>query len=281
MSIDRQAMNRIMSIMRRGRTPQLTDHHPESHSTQQTPSEHSSTNAPEYRQASRPSRRSSTPAAPYGHRFSEFSSPAVPASIWYSSDFLLGAGMVILQPSSGKVLLCCEGERWFLPKGRKDVGESLEQAALREAYEESGYRVEFLPVVQEMNAPRPPGSRRQGNSLTTEPFYVSATAYGPGCMRSNGIEYIIFWYIGQIAADAVRETGTGMPDEQHYEAHLLDFDAALNALNNSGSQESVLLLRMAHCIWLQTKKVINGGSPPNNRVGGSVLEAERRDDIIT
>ena len=58
---------------------------------------------------------------------------------------MLGSGMVVIQPSSGKVLVLCEKYKdahgrehsyWFLPKGRKDVGESLEQAALREAYEE-------------------------------------------------------------------------------------------------------------------------------------------------
>lgn len=51
---------------------------------------------------------------------------------------MLGAGMVIIQPSSGKVVLIWESKRkyWFLPKGRKDQGESLEQAVLREAYEE-------------------------------------------------------------------------------------------------------------------------------------------------
>lgn len=51
---------------------------------------------------------------------------------------MLGAGMVILQPSSGKVVLVCDtrDEYWFLPRGRKDVGESTEQTALREAYEE-------------------------------------------------------------------------------------------------------------------------------------------------
>ena len=46
--------------------------------------------------------------------------------------------MVIIQPSSGKVVLVNDTElgTWFLPRGRKDIGETLEQCALREAYEE-------------------------------------------------------------------------------------------------------------------------------------------------
>ncbi len=74
------------------------------------------------------------------------SSGAIQDSVWYTADFMVGAGMVIIQPSSGKVVLLYEivkdqhgrhmYSHWFLPKGRKDVGESLEQTALREAYEE-------------------------------------------------------------------------------------------------------------------------------------------------
>jgi 8-oxo-dGTP pyrophosphatase MutT (NUDIX family) len=70
--------------------------------------------------------------------FSQFSSPAVPNSHWCSSDILLGAGMVVIQPSTEKIVLISseKEQRWFLPRGRKDIGETLEQAALREAYEE-------------------------------------------------------------------------------------------------------------------------------------------------
>jgi 8-oxo-dGTP pyrophosphatase MutT (NUDIX family) len=51
---------------------------------------------------------------------------------------MLGASMVVIQPSSGKVVVVHNTARhkWFLPRGRKDIGESLEQCALREAYEE-------------------------------------------------------------------------------------------------------------------------------------------------
>ena len=75
----------------------------------------------------------------------QYSSPTVPDSLWFAQDFMLGAGMVIIQPSTKKVVVLSEKAEasdgrayryWFLPKGRKDVGESLEQTALREAYEE-------------------------------------------------------------------------------------------------------------------------------------------------
>lgn len=74
--------------------------------------------------------------SPKPRTFSSLSSAAIPNSIFHAADFLLGAGVVIIQPSSGKVVIVNEGEYWFLPKGRKDVGESLEYTAMREGYEE-------------------------------------------------------------------------------------------------------------------------------------------------
>ena len=71
------------------------------------------------------------------HPLSERSTAAIPNSIFHARDFILGAGVVIIQPSTSKIVLVTDKrERWFLPKGRKDKGESLEQTALREAYEE-------------------------------------------------------------------------------------------------------------------------------------------------
>ena len=72
---------------------------------------------------------------------SPYSTPLVPNSSWAASDFLLGAGMVIIQPSSRKIVIVYDppSKAYFLPKGRKDIGESLEQTALREAYEEVVY----------------------------------------------------------------------------------------------------------------------------------------------
>jgi len=83
-------------------------------------------------------------------KLSDLSTPSVPNSIWSSADVLLGAGVVIIQPTSGKVVVLShksmrkdeetgkeyEYEVFFLPKGRKNLGESLEEAAVREGYEE-------------------------------------------------------------------------------------------------------------------------------------------------
>lgn len=80
----------------------------------------------------------STPQPPPLRVFSKWSSVEIPDSGWASSDFMVGSGMVIIQPSSHRIVVCYDSLRktYFLPKGRKDIGESLEEAAVREAYEE-------------------------------------------------------------------------------------------------------------------------------------------------
>lgn len=79
-----------------------------------------------------------TPHPPESQSISRWSSPILPYACYAAPDFLIGAGMVILQPGTGKVVVVQDTatDSWFLPKGRKDIGESIEQAALREAYEE-------------------------------------------------------------------------------------------------------------------------------------------------
>lgn len=130
---------------------------------------------------------------------------------------------------------------WFLPKGRKDIGETLEQAALREAYEESGYRVDFLPLGIPTNSEPTPESPDEQTYLpplvNTEPFYISTKAWWKRPQHpdgaahvGDGVEYLTFWYIGYIGDEATREPNTGMLDEKNYQSHLLTYEEAIKKL---------------------------------------------------
>lgn len=93
------------------------------------------------------------------YTLSNLSSKAVHETFWHSQDFTLAAGLCILEPISGcagRHTECCysceicahlilafevvvndrhDPSHWFLPRGRKDIGESLEETALREGFE--------------------------------------------------------------------------------------------------------------------------------------------------
>jgi len=61
-----------------------------------------------------------------------------------------------------------------------------------------------------------PRKYRRGNDSYTDP----------------GGEYLTFWYVGQVASDAIREENTGMPDEQEYVGHLVTYEEALHHLKD-------------------------------------------------
>jgi len=65
------------------------------------------------------------------------------------------------------------------------------------------------------------------------------------------IEYIAFWYVGQIPEDAVRELGTGMADEQDYVSHLVTKEEALDGRLNT--DESYVVYCAYDC-WERTEK---------------------------
>ena len=72
------------------------------------------------------------------YQLSDKSTLAVPDCFFHTTEFILGAGIVVIQPSTGKTVVVGDGEeQWFLPKGRKDKGGSLDKTALREGHEEA------------------------------------------------------------------------------------------------------------------------------------------------
>ena len=96
-----------------------------------------------------------------------YSSPGVENSHWCSQDFMLGAGMVLIQENTHKIVVVHETIKnyWFFPRGRKDIGESLEQTALREAYEEVCMVFPYCFV----NGFEYPDGRRLADSLVIAP----------------------------------------------------------------------------------------------------------------
>ncbi|KAK2464655.1 hypothetical protein APHAL10511_003348 [Amanita phalloides] len=169
-------------------------------------------------------------------QLSSYLTPSVPNSTWAAGDFLLGAGMIIIQPSMGKIVIISDppSNAYFLPRGRKLLGESLEQTALREAYEDSGYRTEFLPLYIPTNAPSPLQDWQAYPRLSSEPIYITVTSY-PTSVRQQQVvrpagKYIVFWYVGHIPENTVHELGTMMPDKQDYVSYLVSPEHAFQVL---------------------------------------------------
>ena len=89
----------------------------------------------------------------------------------------LSAGAVVVHEPSGEFLLIhlSEEDRWCLPKGHVDPGESLEEAARREIAEETGLDpVEFRGELGEI-AYRFYRPREGSNVLKTSVYFLAYT----------------------------------------------------------------------------------------------------------
>ena len=78
------------------------------------------------------------------------------------------AGCIVADPQ-GNLLLICRNNRWDLPKGKVEAGETLAQAALRETLEETGIRV--LP-----NPQYPQPTKTPQANLLVQGLYRSASS---------------------------------------------------------------------------------------------------------
>ncbi|KAH7106011.1 hypothetical protein BKA62DRAFT_348491 [Auriculariales sp. MPI-PUGE-AT-0066] len=129
-------------------------------------------------------------------------------------------------------------DEWMLPKGRKDEGESIEQAAVRETYEETGYPCNLLPIDLQTRSP-PRGVNIKDNAQgwmarhTQEPFMISQRTMGSQDQKFT------FWFVAQTTEDPpMRHEGT-QTDSENFDSHFLEPDAAIAQLTFEGDREVV------------------------------------------
>jgi len=131
----------------------------------------------------------------------------------FSDEFVISCGTVTVDLKLRKVLLI----RWnktgefLLPKGRKNTGETLYDAALRETFEETGYEPTLLPLpIPTLSTSATDDTTKADGviPLVTEPIAVNQRLSGP----SNQLK-IIFWFAAQADSTLPKRTGTQQPDE--------------------------------------------------------------------
>lgn len=134
------------------------------------------------------------------------SSPVVKAS-FASEKLTIGAGVAIFHIASARVVVCEHRGYCFLPKGRRNANEETGRAAVREGFEESGYRNRLLPLPLVHRQPDPDEGHVQ---FVTEPVWTQMLP------QSTTAQYLLFWYAAetispedeQIIAQGDNVTGT-------------------------------------------------------------------------
>lgn len=105
----------------------------------------------------------------------------------FSDDFILSSGTVPIDiPKKLVLLISTPKKEYLLPKGYKNVGETLEDAATRETTEDCGYNCCLLEHSLPTNA------HGLGGPQHTEPIAVQQR------VNSGRRRKIIFWYISEV-----------------------------------------------------------------------------------
>ena len=148
-----------------------------------------------------------------------------------SSTFVESCGAVLFDlsnPSFKRVCLCniLDKNEWILAKGRRNINESRKDAALREIYEETGYRCKLLPVTMSTRATAAddpadvPDEPRVHDELT-EPFMCTVRELP----NRTGVK-IIWWFVA-ILDDA---NGGSGPGEEKFRPEFFECEEAVGKL---------------------------------------------------
>ncbi|KAF2214042.1 hypothetical protein CERZMDRAFT_38669 [Cercospora zeae-maydis SCOH1-5] len=171
-------------------------------------------------------------------------SSAMAKSLHLASHFVISCGTVTLDLERAKILLI----RWrktnevLLPKGRKNINESLQDAALRETWEETGHKAVMLPTAL------PTLATDQGERILShrEPIAVSQR-------MNNDVLKIIFWF--SAASDSTKcDHDRPIQEDEDFEtiwASLLEYESLLTFEDDRRIARLVVEAAAPH-IWQQT-----------------------------
>jgi 8-oxo-dGTP pyrophosphatase MutT (NUDIX family) len=164
-----------------------------------------------------------------------------------AEQFVESVGAIAIKTSTREVCLILYRGEWMLAKGRRNIGESRSQAALREMKEETGYSCHLLPLTMKTRAPPAIETGDYPDEPTVhdkicEPFMLTCRhLHGDGGIK------LIWWYIAAI--DESAEVGTG---EEQFKTRLVGFEEALSMLTFENDRE---IVRKAMEIFDETKRL--------------------------
>ena len=152
-----------------------------------------------------------------------------PTEQFPSSHFLISGGSILFASIQAPLRVCliyhkARGE-WLLPKGRKDRGEDVRDAAVRETFEETGYRCKLLPLDLVTRAPAA-GAQTTDAAMevhgSEEPFMVTLRR-----TQEGGVQ-LLSWFATVCSEGAEKGVRSGMQTEvEDYESAFFEAQEAV------------------------------------------------------
>lgn len=162
----------------------------------------------------------------------------VPSTQYLSSQFVVSAGSVLFRNNDDRLQICILYERrkheWLLPKGRKDCGESIERAAVRETFEETGYACELWPHRMPTRAPSPNSNTPDVARIVddaAEPIAITVRQLG-----EKGLK-LIWWFITRVSKDGDEKVEGTQTDTEEFDSQFVDAEEAIARLTFQGDKD--------------------------------------------
>lgn len=158
---------------------------------------------------------------------------------YLAGEFVMSAGSVLFRrPDDRDELQICliyhpNRGQWLLPKGRKDCGETIEAAAVRETYEETGYPCELVPL--RMHTRATVAGESQKDDSTVRDAVMEPMAVVLQDREVKGVK-VMWWYVARVRDGAGKVEGTQMASE-NYESHFLEASEAIARLSIEGYRD--------------------------------------------
>lgn len=147
-----------------------------------------------------------------------------------SEQLVESAGAIVFRLSTQEVCLLhlLPRDEYVLAKGRRNVGESRVEAALREVREETGYCCRLLPVTMKSRAPpavetEPFGDVLRTHSNITEPFSLQIRH-----LETEGDVKLIWWFIA--AVDVDKAPNKDRPGEEKFNVEFHAYEEVVKKL---------------------------------------------------